>query len=110
MERVELAESRAGSLHGYDPLPSTWHVPLPFRSDTRYAGYLRAVMDWISEDIGSPTLRELGAEIFAAVAGDFDGQVTAVLLEYAESGQRPRVIAVGAFAMPLPPSCGMSAS
>ena len=41
MERVELAESREGGLDGYDPLPHTWHVPLPFRSDARYAGFLQ---------------------------------------------------------------------
>jgi transcriptional regulator with XRE-family HTH domain len=96
MERVELAESREGSLDGYDPLPHTWHVPLPFRSDARYAGLLRTVLDWMSAGIESFVHRMVGAEIFAAVAGDFDAQVTAVLLESVESGQRERVMAAAA--------------
>lgn len=96
MERVELTESRPGGLDGYDPIPRTWHVPLPFRSDARYAGYLRTVLEWMSASSTSSGLRQLGAEIFAAVAGDFDGQVTAVLLESAESGQKAQVIAVAA--------------
>ena len=96
MERVELAESREGGLDGYDPLPHIWHVPLPFRSDARYAGFLRTVLDWMSEGIASSVRRMLGAEIFAAVAGDFDAQVTAVLLESVESGQRERVMAAAA--------------
>ena len=96
MDRVELAESREGGLEGYDPLPNAWDVPLPFRSDARYAGFLRTVLDWMSEGIASFVRRMLGAEIFAAVAVDFDAQVTAVLLESVESGQRERVMAAAA--------------
>jgi hypothetical protein len=50
----------------------------------------------MSASSASPRRRQLGAEIFVAVAGDFDGQVTAVLLESAESGQKAQVIAVAA--------------
>lgn len=91
MNRAELAESREDGMNGYEPLPHTWHVPLPFDSDDRYAGFLRKVLDWTCTGIESPSRRMLGGEIFAAVAGDFDAQVTAVLLESVESGQKERV-------------------
>ena len=96
MERVELAESREGGLDGYDPLPHIWHIPLPFRSDARYAAFLRTVLDWLAEGFASPVRKMLGAEIFAAVAEQFDAQAKVVLLESIESGQRERVIAVSA--------------
>jgi hypothetical protein len=95
MDRAELSES-GRRRDEYDPLPLTWHKPLELRSHRQFAKFLRSVRDWIAAGLGSWQRERLGAEIFRAVAQQFDDEVIQVLDECLGVGTGEQVGAVAA--------------
>jgi transcriptional regulator with XRE-family HTH domain len=104
MDRVELLESGERSQADYDPLPRSWHAPLGFKADSRYAQFLRTVRDWMAARPDSRARYGFGAEIFVAIAGNFDKQVTAIVLESAESSDKQQIKVAGALLRQAPPT------
>jgi len=102
-DRVETWENKKSSHTGYVPLPRSWHVRPDFKVHNHYPALLRSVCDWIAEDAASSARRAMGAQIFAAVAGRFDEQARAILLEALESDETSQVEAAGAILREAPP-------
>ncbi|MEU2929396.1 hypothetical protein ABZ636_30720 [Streptomyces sp. NPDC007251] len=84
---VELLEKRVevsakSKTTGYFPLPYAWQVVPPFRDHEEFPALLRQIREWLAADPDSAWKNYIGADVFALVAGPFDGQVTAVIDEY----------------------------
>jgi len=102
-DRVETWETRESSRAGYQPLPRTWHVQPDFKVHDRYPALLRSVCNWVAENGALRTRLAMGAQIFAAVAGRFDEQAKAVLLEALESDNTRQAEAASAILREAPP-------
>lgn len=98
-ERIISSESRD---RHYKPLPFHWHQPLAFRQSDQFGLILRKVRDWIAEGAQSWQRRRYGAELFSAIAGNFDGEVQDVLEEGVASGTADAVRAVAAILTEAP--------
>lgn len=92
-ERVEHAESLK-SRGGYRAMPFRWDNPLRIRETTEFAAGLHGVLAWITDDVDSWTRREQGADVFAAVAGPYDKNVVAVLINVLAAGAEDTAKAV----------------
>ncbi len=95
MDRVELAE-QSESVNEFRALPYDWHNKLLCRSHTRFVHLLREVLAWIAARLDSWQRRMMGAEIFRAVAEEFDDAVIDVLDEAIGTTAREQIEAVGA--------------
>jgi transcriptional regulator with XRE-family HTH domain len=87
---------------GYLPIPHIWHVRPDFRVHDRYPALLRDIRDWIAEGVTSPARRTMGAQIFAVIAGPYDEEARATLIEAVESEENAQVKAVGAILREAP--------
>ena len=87
----------------YLPLPRLWHVQPDFKTHDAYPELLRSVRDWIAEDTSSAARRSMGAEIFAAVAGGYDEQVRAIVLESLAADNAAEAAAATAILREAPP-------
>jgi hypothetical protein len=96
MNRIELYEVGERCRVSYAPLPAMWLVPLGFTAHERYPTFLRTVRDWISSGSTSPLRTHFGADLFTAVAAEFNEQVIAILLESVDSGDTAHVATAGA--------------
>ena len=101
--RVETWENKESSHAGYLPLPRSWHVQPDFKAHNHYPALLRSARDWVTQGAASPGRRAMGAQIFAAVAGRFDEQARAILMEALESDDTSQVEAAGAILREAPP-------
>jgi hypothetical protein len=95
IDRVERSERDATDAE-FRALPYQWHSPLQVRSHPQFVGFLRQIHDWIASNLDSWRHRTMGAELFRAVAGEFDETVIAILDEAIRIGSREQVEAVGA--------------
>ncbi|HEU5026190.1 MAG TPA: helix-turn-helix domain-containing protein [Spirillospora sp.] len=93
-DRVEASE-RASEVQGYSPLPRQWHEKLRFRESTDFVKFMRSIIEWMANGHHSWRRQREGAEIFAAVAEDFDEQVVEVITEAIERGDKAVIKATG---------------
>ncbi|MGA5887034.1 hypothetical protein ACPCK4_32385 [Streptomyces cellulosae] len=91
-QRVE-ASSRSKKT-GYSPLPYAWQVAPPFRDHDEFPALLRQIRDWLAADPDSAWKNYVGADVFALVAGPYDGKVIAVIDEYLSDADPIKVKAV----------------
>jgi hypothetical protein len=81
---IELLQDRVTHAEGlealgdYRPMPYTWDEPLRVRENRDFVAHLRRLHAWIAAEPDSPIRQEMGAKIFAEVAGPFDETVLAV--------------------------------
>ncbi|MFJ9121259.1 hypothetical protein ACIRJO_37730 [Streptomyces sp. NPDC102394] len=97
LEVVQLLQARVETYEssptlGYDPLPFAWQVAPPFRSHDDFPGLLRKIGDWLAAAPESPRRSFLGAELFALVAGTYDGRVTSLIDEYLGDSTRLKIV------------------
>jgi hypothetical protein len=83
-KRVDRADER-GTDGSYSPLPHIWYTALPFRDAENFPDLLVHVREWVTLSPTATWKAFLGGEVFAAVAGQFDDQVIAVIDEYLSS-------------------------
>ena len=95
LERIQLAESH-GSVRQYNPLPYRWDTPLQVRDTPALVPSLNGILAWIGEGLDSWRRRELGADLFAAIANDYDSQVIELLENALASGLEAMTHAVAA--------------
>lgn len=92
--RIEKAETM-DYLGQYRPLPYHWDTALRVREHGEFTAVLREIRDWIGAGSDDGWVRrEIGAELFRAVAGIFDEPVLAVLSDGLESTSERAVAAV----------------
>jgi hypothetical protein len=94
-DRVEYAE-RLESLDGYRAMPFSWDNRLRVRETTEFAAGLNGVLTWIADNLDSWMRRDLGAEVFAAVASGYDKNVVGVLTSAVATGTEEMTRAVAA--------------
>ncbi|WP_165350471.1 helix-turn-helix domain-containing protein [Xylanimonas protaetiae] len=94
-ERVEHAES-LGSVRHYDALPYSWDAHLRVRETRDFLPSLTGILAWIADGLDSWLRRQLGADLFAAVASGYDTQVTEILGSALASGAESMTRAVSA--------------
>lgn len=104
IDRVERAEQEDLSSTAFQALPHRWREGLKVRNHPRFVEVLRHVRDWIADNPSSWRRLYMGAELFSAVAGQFDNSVIDVLDEAIRSGQRAQIKAVGAILREAPRS------
>ena len=97
-DRIDLSATEG---HEYQPLPYRWYQPLQFRSAASLATFCA------SYAIGSPHRRTpgegtFGADLFRAVADNFDDEVLQVLDDGVASGDADQIRAVGALLAEAP--------
>jgi hypothetical protein len=82
---IKLLERRVeakSNTTDYYPLPYAWQVTPPFREHEDFPALLRQIREWLSVGQDSAWKNYLGGNVFALVAGPFDGQVIEVIDEY----------------------------
>jgi transcriptional regulator with XRE-family HTH domain len=94
-DRVEHAE-RLESLDGYRAMPFSWDNPLRVRETTEFAAGLNGILTWIADNLDSWMRRDIGAEVFAAVASGYDKNVVGVLTSALATGSEEMTRAVAA--------------
>jgi len=72
-----------------------WHKQLDFGDSEGFVELMRSVLDWMAQGVGFWCRQREGADIFAVVAGSFDEQVMATLIEAIETGSKDQIQAVG---------------
>jgi transcriptional regulator with XRE-family HTH domain len=87
---------------GYQPLPYRWHLPLQFRSVPSFGSVLRSIRDWVAASPDSWRRTHYGADLFRAVADDFDDEVVQVLEDGVATGDADQIRAVGALLAEAP--------
>jgi transcriptional regulator with XRE-family HTH domain len=102
IERGQHSE-QDGTDSDYRALPFQWHSPLQVRLHAQFGGFLRQIRDWIASNIDSWQRRTMGAELFHAVAGEFDEPVMEILNEAIRIGSREQIEALGAILREAPP-------
>ena len=95
-DRVERAVQATGFRDGYTALPFDWSEPLQIRKSQLFQDALRTLLCWISADLDTWARREMGAELFSAVAGSYDKDVVTVLAIALAGDDADRVRAVAA--------------
>jgi hypothetical protein len=100
-DRVVYAEN-LGQLGDYRPTPFRWDEPLRFREQQDFIAHLRKLHAWIASAPDSWIRQDMGAEIFAQVAGPFDQVVLAVLNQALNSSSQADIQAVAAIAQKAP--------
>lgn len=95
LRRAETFEHRSSPTE-YDAFPLHWDTPLRFRDSRDFERLLRRIIMWIAEAPQSWTRSQTGAEIFNAVAGQFDEQVSKLLSDAVNSGAGEQMLAVAA--------------
>jgi len=95
IDRVELAEQDESG-NEFRALPYEWHNQLQVRLHTRIVQLLRDILNWIATRLDSWQRRTMGAEIFRAIAQEFDESVIEVLDEAINTGSRDQIEVVGA--------------
>jgi transcriptional regulator with XRE-family HTH domain len=94
-ERIDRWEgARAGGDEQYRPLPHHWNFPLRFREGTGFLGYIRDLLQWLTEHPGSWHRHEGGGRLFAAMAGQYDEPVVRLLEEALVGASEARLRAV----------------
>jgi predicted transcriptional regulator len=94
-ERIERAEG-LDSTQRYQALPFAWENRLRIRETTAYVRALNDILAWVAERPEAWPRHKLGAELFAAVAVEFDDQVLEVLSMALSGGNRESALAVAA--------------
>ena len=94
-DRVERAESLE-SVREYDALPYDWNSLLRIRDTPVFLSTLNGILTWIAANLDSWLRRQLGADLFAAVANGFDSQVVDLLADVLASGTENMTLAVAA--------------
>lgn len=94
-ERIEMAES-LDSLREYQAVPYDWDSGLRIRDTSAFLACLGSVLAWIEKKIDSWPRRQLGADLFRAVAIHYDAQVLALLRETLSAGTESSVRVVAA--------------
>lgn len=84
------------SIRAYDALPYSWDNRLQIRSTPDFLPSLKGILAWIAEDIDSWLRRKMGADLFAAVANQYDTQVVELLANALGSGTEAMALAVSA--------------
>jgi transcriptional regulator with XRE-family HTH domain len=95
LRRAETYEHHS-SPTDYDAFPFHWDTPLRLQDSKDFERLLRRVVMWIAEAPQSLTRTQTGAEIFNAVAGPFEEQVSKALSDAANSGAGEQMLAVAA--------------
>ncbi|WP_410676908.1 helix-turn-helix domain-containing protein [Amycolatopsis sp. cmx-4-68] len=95
LRRAETYEHHSSPTN-YDAFPFHWDTPLHFRDSRDFERLLRRVVMWIAEAPQSWTRSQTGAEIFNAVAGPYEEQVSKLLSDAANSGAGEQMLAVAA--------------
>lgn len=101
IRRVERSE-QVDCPPRYQPLPYQWNRNLQFRATGDFERYLRYVLNWIAENPRTWARGELGAEIFAAIADQFDDSVLRMLSQAMNSGSVEQLLAVSAVLRTVP--------
>jgi transcriptional regulator with XRE-family HTH domain len=94
-ERIELAES-LDSLRDYHALPYSWDSGLRIRDTSAFLECLNGVLAWIAGKLDSWPRRQMGANLFRAVAVRYDAQVLDLLRKALFGGTESSVRAVAA--------------
>lgn len=94
-ERIELSES-LDSLHDYEALPYSWDNALRIRNTSSFLEMLSGVLAWIAEKLDSWHRRNMGADLFRAVAVKYDDPVLDILRRALSAGTESSVRAVAA--------------
>jgi transcriptional regulator with XRE-family HTH domain len=92
--RIEAYEQDRSRVN-YEPLPHMWHNRLHFRDTTHFIESLRSIIGWMAEGVDSWCRQREGADLFAIVAESFDKQVTEILTQAVETGDKHQIRAVG---------------
>lgn len=94
-ERIEVAES-LDSIRDYDALPYSWDFGLRIRDTSAFLACLSDLLVWIAEKLDSWARRQMGADLFRAVALKYDAQVLDLLRKALSSGTESSVRTVAA--------------
>jgi transcriptional regulator with XRE-family HTH domain len=94
-DRVTHAEG-LDALSGYHAMPFNWDNRLRVHEHADFVSHLRQLHAWIADAPHSWVRREIGAEIFQEVAGNYDQSVLAILTEALASTNEADVRAVAA--------------
>ncbi|ALQ30257.1 hypothetical protein ATC04_06540 [Arthrobacter sp. YC-RL1] len=94
-ERVEFAES-VDSIRNYQALPYSWDNDLRIRDTSAFLSSLSGILAWIAEKLDSWPRRNMGADLFRAVAVKYDDQVLDLLRKALTGGTESSVRAVAA--------------
>jgi hypothetical protein len=93
LERIELADT-LDSIRGYDALPYSWDNQLRIRDTSAFIPSLNGILDWTAEGPGTWLRRKMAADLFSAVAEEFDSQVVDVLANALAAGTERMTLAV----------------
>ncbi|MGW5385146.1 helix-turn-helix domain-containing protein [Nocardia sp. NPDC003963] len=100
-DRVQRAESPDLSRE-YCALPYSWKSRLRIRGTSEFPAILNHILDWIEQDLDSWRRQKMGADLFAAVANEYDTQVVGLLENALSSGTEKTVRAVAAVLQEAP--------
>ena len=98
-ERIDCSATEG---EGYQPLPDRWHQPLQFRSAATFGSVLRTIRDWVAASPDTWRRTHYGADLFRAVADNFDDEVLQVLQDGVATGAADQIRAVGALLAEAP--------
>lgn len=94
-DRIERAET-LDSLSEYEAMPYSWDGGLQVRNTPDFIASLNGILSWIARGLDCWVRRSMGADLFAAVATRYDGQVVDQLIKALESGSDEMTRAVAA--------------
>lgn len=84
------------AMQDYQALPHSWDNDLRIRDTSAFLASLSGILVWIAEKLDSWPRRKMGADIFRAVAAEFDDQVLGLLRKALAGGTESSVRAVAA--------------